>query len=182
MLQKTDRNQSEMEFLTYTLLIVLLTTSSARPFGRGTFHDADIIDSHFMQGLLDGKYLWPMQSDESSSHKVSSESDQLLDSSESSESSSSSSSSEEDSSEEILITDQTTPAVTTADMTTVTRGDGGNLTTEPDTPSTDMPIVSTPPPGTLTTPVAVTSPGDVTLCVTHVIPTAVTTTISRGDN
>lgn len=153
--------------------------------GLRRHYDADITDNDRMQGWLEGNGWLSWRSTESSSYgDSSSESHHSLDSSsESSESESSESESSEESSEELLITDQTTPAVTTTAMTTITTGDGSTLTPEPDTVSTGETNVTATPPGQVpTTPAGVTSPGNVTHCVTELIPTAAPITENRGDN
>ncbi|XP_051269107.1 secretory calcium-binding phosphoprotein 8 [Dicentrarchus labrax] len=179
-------NQSQMELLTTALVIVLLTTASAKPIGRRRHYDADITENDRLQGLSGRNYWWYQSS---SPEDSSSDSDQSLDSRESSQSSESQSSesqssesqsSEESSSEEVLITNQTTPVMTTTTKTTITTGEGSALTPEPETMGTDEPTV-TPPPETTTTPVA-TSPSNVTNCVTVEIPTAAPITENRGDN
>ncbi|XP_071374608.1 secretory calcium-binding phosphoprotein 8 [Centroberyx affinis] len=99
--------------------------------------------------------------------------------SQSSESQSSESQSSEESSEEVFaVTTLNTP---TAAMTTISRGD----TTEPDVMSTEGPTMEnlTPTPAaTPATPAVVTTPGAVTDCVTHDIPTPTPITDNRGDN
>ncbi|XP_044029939.1 secretory calcium-binding phosphoprotein 8 [Siniperca chuatsi] len=164
-----DKNQSEMKLLTTALVIVLLTTASAKPTGWRRHHDADIADNGWKKGLLDGKHGWSSRSTESSSYKDSSS--ESRESNESSESESS-----EESSEEVLITDQTTPVVTTTAMSTITTGDGSMLTPEPDTMSTDEPTI------TVTTPLTTPTPGSVSHCITEEIPTPVSITENRGDN
>ncbi|XP_030292246.1 secretory calcium-binding phosphoprotein 8 [Sparus aurata] len=166
-------NQSQMALLTSALVIVLLTTASAKPIRWRWHHDADIPDNYGKQGWLDRNSWWSWWCSDSSGYEDSSETeretDQSLESWESSESSESQSS--EESSEEVLTTDPTTPAVSTTATSATTMGDGGVLSTEQTTMSSTTPNV-TPPPGITTTPV----------CVTHLIPTTAPTTENRGDN
>ncbi|XP_040914121.1 secretory calcium-binding phosphoprotein 8 [Toxotes jaculatrix] len=172
-----------MKLLTAALVIILLTTISAKPFRSHRLHDADISDSHMRRRWPDGHNRFLRLAESSSYEHSSPESDESAKSSDSSQSNSS----DDDSSEE--VTDQTPPPVTTdamtttavtttavtttAAITTVTMEDNSTITTEPGTMNTNMPIE--------TTPVTMT-PGNVTLCVTKDIPTEPPITENRGDN
>ncbi|XP_026152436.1 osteocalcin 2-like [Mastacembelus armatus] len=221
-----------MKFLPSTLIIILLTKTSAMPIGRHRHHDADIADNNWRQEwFARDKLFW--QPAESSTSEDSSSESESSESSQSSESQSSESQSSEESSEEVLSTTQimptrmtaatptpnlttaatatpdlttaatatpdltttatatpnlttaatATPDLTTAATATVTMGDRSTLTVEPDTVSTDEPLVtdSTTLPATPTMSIA-TSTSNVTHSVTKDIPTAAPITESRGDN
>ncbi|XP_045923882.1 secretory calcium-binding phosphoprotein 8 [Micropterus dolomieu] len=160
-----------MELLTTALVIVLLTAASAKPIGWRLHHDADITENDKLKEWRSWRFT-----ESSNSKDSSSDSDQSLNSDESSESSKSKSSSEED-------IDKTTVVVPTTAMITVTTADRSTLTPEPDTASTDEPTITvTTPPTVPTTDVVVTSPGNVTHCVTKEIPTPAPVTENRGDN
>ncbi|XP_071322738.1 secretory calcium-binding phosphoprotein 8 [Trachinotus anak] len=202
----------EMKLLTTALVIIYLTTTSARPFLRYWHHNANIPDS----GMKHGRPIWGNRFWQYFNHRHSS--------SESSESSESSDSSEirssEESSEE--VTDQTTTPVTAAATTTAvttTAATTTAATTTPDmttpnmttpnmttpdmitpdmtTPNMTTPNMTTPERGALTPEpitvetdrpnVAETTPIAMstpgpTRCVTFDIPTPTPTTERRGDN
>ncbi|XP_075993058.1 secretory calcium-binding phosphoprotein 8 [Genypterus blacodes] len=151
-----------MKLLTAALMVVALTAASAKPTGRFQRQDADIRDKDAALTWRQMNESWSSESWES--NPDSSESwESNSDSSESWESDSDSSESQESSEEssEEVFTDQTRPPVppTTA-MTTVSRGDGGTPTPDPDMSSTAGP----------------------TECFTEEIPTIVVITNNRGDN
>ncbi|XP_060918038.1 uncharacterized protein LOC132992622 [Labrus mixtus] len=171
-LRKTsDRTQSEMKLLAIAVVIVLLTTASAKPFRGRWGHKGDIRDNgnkYRKQGWVKWWNWWCNQT----SSEEGSSSDHSEESSESSE----------DSSEEVLIPDLTTPVMTTTTtMSTITTQDKSTLSPGPVTVTTHQPTAS-PPATTPTTPVMVTSPISVTQNVTQGSPTAAPITDNRGDS
>ncbi|KAF3702318.1 hypothetical protein EXN66_Car018006 [Channa argus] len=170
-----------MELLTTAVLIVLLTTTSAKPISRHPHQDADIRDRDSRRVRLNGKKMWSL---EFSNFKGSSSESEDSDSSDSSGNDSSSSSSEEVTRKPRptpTTNTKTTAFMTTAPMTVVTEGEKITPTPEPDTGSTDGPIVTTPLPGTPRTLIA-TLPTNLTHCVTIEFQTTAPITEGRGDS
>ncbi|XP_078811845.1 uncharacterized protein LOC144996325 [Oryzias latipes] len=149
-----------MELLKAALVIILLSTVSAKP--HRLYHDADIPDRDHSREQLARVHRLDL-------HKMS----------EGSKSSESSSSSEESSEEEEDATEEPTVplAMTTAAMTTLTSGDGDTTTPEPRFNGTEATM--TPELETISQFVNGTTP--CTSCFTEEIPTAPPVTNSRGD-